>query len=223
MLQQHHVLQQLYTLQQLHVATTPCCNNSMLQQLHVLGTHQTIHFPQSNMPSEIQISKTNNLDFLLSNDKYDLMIFDMFMQSEFDLIVNNLKALNKKDKVLLIVENIDVIKLTGLQNITFLSRNSTEVEILKSIRTLLRKKKLSTNYRITKTIEQKEKLSKREVECAILLMKGYKVNEISKKLSLAKNTISTYKMRILKKTNTSNIVDLTKSLYNLENTAFIYT
>lgn len=177
----------------------------------------------ANKISKIQISKTNNLDFLSSNQKYDLMIFDMFMQSEFDLIVNNLKALNKKDKVLLLVENIDVSKLTGLQNITFLSRNSTEVEILKSIRTLLRKKKLSTSYRITKTIEQKEKLSKREVECAILLMKGYKVNEISKKLSLAKNTISTYKMRILKKTNTSNIVDLTKSLYNLENTAIKYT
>ena len=177
----------------------------------------------ANKISEIQISKTNNLDFLISNDKYDLMIFDMFMHSEFDLIVNNLKALNKKDKVLLIVENIDVSKLTGLQNITFLSRNSTEVEILKSIRTLLRKKKLSTSYRITKTIEQTEKLSKREVECAILFMKGYKVNEISKKLSLAKNTISTYKMRILKKTNTSNIVDLTKSLYNLGNTAFEYT
>ena len=177
----------------------------------------------ANKISKIQISKTNNLDFLSSNQKYDLMIFDMFIQSEFDLIVNNLKALNKKDKVLLIVENIDVSKLIGLQNITFLSRNSTEVEILKNIRTLLRKKKLSTSYRITKTIEQKEKLSKREVECAILLMKGYKVNEISKKLSLAKNTISTYKMRILKKTNTSNIVDLTKSLYNLENTAFIYT
>ena len=177
----------------------------------------------ANKISEIQISKTNNLDFLLSKDKYDLMIFDMFMQSEFDLIVNNLKALNKKDKVLLIVENIDVSKLTGLQNITFLSRNSTEVEVLKSIRTLLRKKKLSTSYKIAKTIEQKEKLSKREVECAILLMKGYKVNEISKKLSLALTTICTYKMRILKKTNTSNIVDLTKSLYNLENTAFKYT
>jgi DNA-binding NarL/FixJ family response regulator len=173
----------------------------------------------ANKISKIQISKTNNLDFLLSDDKYDLMIFDMFMQSEFDLIVNNLKALNKKDKVLLIVENIDVSKLTGLQNITFLSRNSTEVEILKSIRTLLRKKKLSTSYRITKTIEQEEKLSKREVECAILLMKGYKVNEISKKLSLAKSTICTYKMRILKKTNTNNLVDLTKSLYNLENIA----
>ena len=34
----------------------------------------------ANKISEIQISKTNNLDFLLSNDKYDLMIFDMFMQ-----------------------------------------------------------------------------------------------------------------------------------------------
>jgi len=176
----------------------------------------------ANKISKIQISKTNNLDFLLSDDKYDLMIFDVCIQSEFDLIVNNLKALNKKVKVLLIVENIDVSKLRGLQNLTFLSRNSTEVEILKSIRVLLRKNKLSTRYKITKTIEQKEKLSKREVECAILLMKGYKVNEISKKLSLAKNTISTYKMRILKKTNTSNIVDLTKSLYSLENTAFKY-
>lgn len=173
----------------------------------------------ANKISKIQISKTNNLDFLMSNQKYDLMIFDMFLQSEFDLIVNNLKALDKKDKVLLIVENIDVSKLIGLQNITFLSRNSTEVEILKSIRTLLRKKKLTASYKITKTIEQKEKLSKREVECAILLMKGYKVNEISKKLSLAKSTICTYKMRILKKTNTNNLVDLTKSLYNLENIA----
>lgn len=173
----------------------------------------------ANKISKIQISKTNNLDFLSSNQKYDLMIFDMFIQSEFDLIVNNLKALNKKDKVLLIVENIDVSKLIGLQNITFLSRNSTEVEILKSIRTLLRKKKLTASYKITKTIEKKEKLSKREVECAILLMKGYKVNEISKKLSLAKSTICTYKMRILKKTNTNNLVDLTKSLYNLENIA----
>lgn len=173
----------------------------------------------ANKINKIQISKTNNLDFLMSNQKYDLMIFDMFIQSEFDLIVNNLKALNKKDKVLLIVENIDVSKLIGLQNITFLSRNSTEVEILKSIRTLLRKKKLTASYKITKTIEQKEKLSKREVECAILLMKGYKVNEISKKLSLAKSTICTYKMRILKKTNTNNLVDLTKSLYNLENIA----
>ena len=52
--------------------------------------------------------------------------------------------------MLLIVENIYVSKLTGIQNITFLSRNSTEVEILKSIRTLLRKKKLSTSYKITK-------------------------------------------------------------------------
>lgn len=173
----------------------------------------------ANKISKIKISKTNNLDFLSSNQKYDLMIFDMFLQSEFDLIVNNLKALDKKDKVLLIVENIDVSKLIGLQNITFLSRNSTEVEILKSIRTLLRKKKLTASYKITKTIEQKEKLSKREVECAILLMKGYKVNEISKKLSLAKSTICTYKMRILKKTNTNNLVDLTKSLYNLENIA----
>ena len=31
----------------------------------------------ANKINKIQISKTNNLDFLSSNQKYDLMIFDM--------------------------------------------------------------------------------------------------------------------------------------------------
>lgn len=165
-----------------------------------------------NKISEILISKTKNLEYLLCNYKYDLMIFDVCMQSEFNFIVNNL---NKNEKALLLVENIEISKLVDFKNITLLSRNSTNVEILKSIRAILRKKKLSDIYKVTKTIEQKEKLSKREVECAILLMKGYKVNEISKKLSLALSTICTYKKRILKKTNTRNIVELTKSLYNI--------
>lgn len=177
----------------------------------------------ANKISKIQISKTNNLDFLLSNHDYDLMILDVSIPSEFDFIVANLKNINKKDNVLFLIENIEASKLIDFKNSSFLSRNSSELEILKSIRNILKKKRLSIKYKITKTIEQKEKLSKREVECAILFMKGYKVNEISKKLSLALPTVCTYKTRIFKKTNTKNLVDLTKSLYNLENTAFKYT
>ena len=48
-------------------------------------------------------------------------------------------------------------------------------------------------------------------------MKGYSVNQISKKLTLALTTVSTYKARIFKKTRTNNLVELTKSLYDLEN------
>lgn len=60
------------------------------------------------------------------------------------------------------------------------------------------------------------------VEIGLSLFVANKISkiQISKKLSLSMPAISTYKMRILKKTNTNNLVDLTKSLYNIENTAF---
>lgn len=174
-------------------------------------------FVVKNIP-KVLISKTNNLDFLLTNNEYDLFILDVFIQSELNFVQNYLRTSNKTEKVILLTENIDFNNLKAFKNIKYLHRNSNEFEIVNSIRIQLKKKKMDNKYKsVIKTIENKEKLSKREVECAILLMKGYTVNQISKKLSLALTTISTYKMRILKKTNTNNIVELTKSLYNIEN------
>lgn len=51
-------------------------------------------------------------------------------------------------------------------------------------------------------------LSKRELECAILMIAGYSNIEIAKSLSLSYTTISTYKKRVLQKTKTKNIVEL---------------
>jgi DNA-binding NarL/FixJ family response regulator len=174
-------------------------------------------FVVKNIP-KVLIYKTNNLDFLLTNNEYDLFILDVFIQSELNFVQDYLRTSNKSEKVILLTENIDFNNLKAFKNIKYLHRNSNEFEIVNSIRIQLKKRKMDNKYKsVIKTIENKEKLSKREVECAILLMKGYTVNQISKKLSLALTTISTYKMRILKKTNTNNIVELTKSLYNLEN------
>jgi DNA-binding CsgD family transcriptional regulator len=69
---------------------------------------------------------------------------------------------------------------------------------------------------VTMKIQKTNKFSTREKECANLLMKGYSISQISKELSLKKNTISTYKMRIHKKTNTVNLVQLLKALYALK-------
>ncbi|MBC5834524.1 helix-turn-helix transcriptional regulator [Flavobacterium sp. F372] len=53
-------------------------------------------------------------------------------------------------------------------------------------------------------------LSSRELECTKLLMRGKSNVEIAKKLSLSATTVSTYKKRVLQKTKTKNIVELTK-------------
>jgi DNA-binding CsgD family transcriptional regulator len=68
----------------------------------------------------------------------------------------------------------------------------------------------NSNYSIVRIIEG---LSSRELECTKLLMKGKSNVEITRKLSLSATTVSTYKKRVLQKTKTKNIVELTK-LFN---------
>lgn len=53
-----------------------------------------------------------------------------------------------------------------------------------------------------------EQLSHREHQVYLLLTQGYSVSEIGAQLSLAPNTVSTYRARILEKTGTKNDVEL---------------
>jgi DNA-binding NarL/FixJ family response regulator len=63
--------------------------------------------------------------------------------------------------------------------------------------------------------EMYRKLSNREVEVLRFLSNGKKNSEISKILGLNEKTISTYKLRLLKKLNVSNLVDLVNKANNL--------
>lgn len=166
------------------------------------------------------ILKTNTLDFLSSielNSNCDLFIFDVFHLTEMNFIDVNLLSFFKEKKVIFLIENMDIEKLLEYKNITYIYRNSSELEIVRHLRTLCKKSKLIIRYkRVTKRIQKKIKFSQRERECADLLMKGYSVSQISKELAIEMNTISTYKMRILKKTNTNNLVQLINTLYKLK-------
>ena len=53
-----------------------------------------------------------------------------------------------------------------------------------------------------------EQLSHREHQVYLLLTQGHSVSEIGAQLSLAPNTVSTYRARILEKTGTKNDVEL---------------
>ena len=59
-----------------------------------------------------------------------------------------------------------------------------------------------------------KKLSKRETQVLKMLLEEKKACEISRELNLDQKTISTFKLRLLQKTNTKTIVGLYK--FNLE-------
>lgn len=164
--------------------------------------------------SNANITTFNSIDELLETEfknNFQLLLIDTIHESELNMIYNCENLIKKKEKIIFFTET-DFLKN---KKFTYLDKSSDEKKIMNCLYSIL---DYNSNYKeVTKTVKKNKKLSKREVECAILLMKGYTVNQISKKLSLALTTISTYKMRILKKTNTNNIVELTKSLYNLEN------
>ena len=59
-------------------------------------------------------------------------------------------------------------------------------------------------------------LSQREFEIAMLMVQGYSTTKISDKLNIVPSTISTYKKRLFKKTNSSNIIDIAKFIRVLQ-------
>ena len=53
-----------------------------------------------------------------------------------------------------------------------------------------------------------KKLSTREVEVLKLISSGKRNNEIASQLNINEKTVSTYKIRLMKKLNVSNLVEL---------------
>lgn len=61
-----------------------------------------------------------------------------------------------------------------------------------------------------------KKLSMREIETLKLISIGKRNKEIAKELNINEKTVSTYKMRLMKKLNVSNIVDLISQARQLD-------
>jgi DNA-binding NarL/FixJ family response regulator len=57
------------------------------------------------------------------------------------------------------------------------------------------------------------KLSSREYEIALMMVRGDTNTTISRDMNLATSTVSTYKKRLLEKTKTANIIEFSK-LFN---------
>ncbi|WP_417291268.1 response regulator [Corallibacter sp.] len=67
---------------------------------------------------------------------------------------------------------------------------------------------MALGRRVTRTGTHFKKLSTREIEVLKLLSSGKKNKEIAEELDINEKTVSTYKARLMKKLNVTNIVDL---------------
>lgn len=103
----------------------------------------------------------------------------------------------------------------------FLSKDSSEEEIINAVNTLLKTGKYISNVLKDKILENilheipinpLQNLSNREIEVAELLARGEGNLEISNLLNIQMTTVSTYKNRIFEKLKISNVVNLAEIL-----------
>ena len=76
--------------------------------------------------------------------------------------------------------------------------------------------RLAFDERSNKPSRLYKKLSTREVEVLKLLSSGRRNKEIAKELEINEKTVSTYKARLMKKLNVTNLVDLVNQARHLE-------
>ena len=76
--------------------------------------------------------------------------------------------------------------------------------------------RLAFDERSNKPSRLYKKLSTREVEVLKLLSSGRRNKEIAKELDINEKTVSTYKARLMKKLNVTNLVDLVNQARHLE-------
>lgn len=104
------------------------------------------------------------------------------------------------------------INLFNNYSITVLNSNKSSNEILSIIKdSIFNEKKIKTSTKIKNKINEEDPtklLSNREMEIALLLLKGYTSSEISKKNNISLSTVSTYRSRIFQKTKARNIMQI---------------
>lgn len=175
-------------------------------------------------PFVLIASSFEEVEAYSSSVMFDLVIIDINHNSidNFNLI-KNIKKNQPDCKILIFSDSTEdsyCIRCFNYGANGFLSKNCTEQNIKQSINLLLngnnyfsknvivKLTKMEKNKKRWKKKGDLESLSTREFQIAKMLSMGDSNVTISEKLNLSMSTISTYKKRILLKTNTKNVLDI---------------
>ncbi|MDB5198766.1 MAG: two component transcriptional regulator, LuxR family [Chitinophagaceae bacterium] len=165
----------------------------------------------------------------VTNDDYQLIILDVSMRGTDSAdLVTNILALRPEARILMFSmfnEEIYAKRYLQLGVMGYLNKASPENEIKKAIENVLNNKKY-VSAALLETLTQHTfpekfsnpfiRLSKREMEILQQLLKGKGVTGISGELDIDSSTVGTYKMRIFKKLNCKNMMEINSlaGLYN---------
>ncbi|UWX62135.1 response regulator transcription factor [Chryseobacterium oranimense] len=154
----------------------------------------------------------------ISNHDYDLLLLDIDMPgTQYKKMVSELKGIQKNLKILVFSGHGKDVAIQYIREGAegYLNKQSSKEEIREAVKSVIQKGYYYPSELIGLIVQNKksnpsEKLSTREYEIFQLLAKGSGNLEISNKLDIQMSTVSTYKKRIFKKLNVSNIAELIK-------------
>ena len=180
----------------------------------------------TNMAQDIKIDECDDFNEALKRiDKewYDLVMLDINIPNGSNLQMIRLLRLKQADIKILIFSGFDE-KMYALHYLRegadgYLMKNSPNHEIVDAVRCVLNNQKyVSANIRqqLLQNLHQTEQtsdnplktLSDREIDVMQHLIQGQSIGEIARVMNLHVSTVSTYKMRIFKKFEVTNVIDL---------------
>lgn len=115
----------------------------------------------------------------------------------------------------------NIIKSLQLNVYAYLTKESTDKEIIKGVSQALLGKKYFCQYILNLMVDQNnsilendlEKLTQRELEIARLVATGKKNKDIADQLNISPHTIHTHRKNILKKLNVSSAAELASIIF----------
>jgi two-component system response regulator FimZ (fimbrial Z protein) len=152
----------------------------------------------------------------LTDHHYDLLLLDIDMPgTRYKKMIPELKSIQENLKILVFSDYERDVAIQYIREGAegYLNKLSSEEEIHEAVRSVFEKGYYYPSELIGLIIQNKksnpaEKLSSREYEIFKLLANGNGNLEIANKLNIQMSTVSTYKKRVFKKLNISNIAEL---------------
>ena len=174
-----------------------------------------------------EVGDVESLVNLVIRDRWDIVICDISMPGRSGLeALQQIKEIKPSLPVLIISmhpEDQYAVRVFRAGASGYLSKDAVHQELISAIRTLQNGRKFITPgiaeklvgaLDADKKLEPHELLSNREFDVLKMLAAGKSITEIADQLSLSATTVSTYRARILEKTNLKNNADITR--YALE-------
>jgi DNA-binding NarL/FixJ family response regulator len=148
----------------------------------------------------------------LNRNSIDLLILDLNFEEGNSLIwLQEIKTNFSGVKIIIFTSFDEAVyknRVLSLGASAFISKISPPDEIKNTVEKILEEEKTQVEVDYSNTSSVLSILSNREMEIALLLIKGYGNLEISNELNIKSTTISTYKQRIQEKLKLNSLPEL---------------